>query len=174
MGLAKTAVADASITFLWVFCMASLGAVSTMLAPSLGMDGPGNGKLYIVFGLVSFLIFLFSALGQALGGASWNPTALVAFAYAGVSKDSLFSLGVRLPAQVSPTPESSFLCDDVLFLVFAVQFGKKSPWEIFVPPEHYGTRRGFGIAGLPTPGRILCFDPPYIIMKPFLIGNKVV
>ena len=106
MGLTKTAAADASITFLWVFCMASLGAVSTALAPHLGMDGPGNGRLYIVFGLVSFLIFLFSALAQALGGASWNPTALVAFAYAGVSKDNLFSLGVRLPAQVSPTPQS--------------------------------------------------------------------
>lgn len=106
MGLKEKAVADASITFLWVFCMASLGAVSTALAPHLGMDGPGNGRLYIVFGLVSFLIFLFSALGQALGGASWNPTALVAFAYAGVSKDNLFTLGVRLPAQVSPTPQS--------------------------------------------------------------------
>lgn len=100
MGLAKKAVADASITFLWVFSMASLGAVSTSLAPVLGLDGPGKGKMYIVFALVSFLIFFFSFLGQALGGASWNPTALVAFSYAGVSKDDLFTLGVRLPAQM--------------------------------------------------------------------------
>jgi len=100
MGLARKAVADASITFLWVFSMASLGAVSTAVAPSLGLDGPGKGKMYIVFALVSFLIFFFSFLGQALGGASWNPTALVAFSYAGVSKDDLFTLGVRLPAQM--------------------------------------------------------------------------
>lgn len=100
MGLARKAVADASITFLWVFCMASLGAVSTAVAPSLGLDGPGKGKMYIVFALVSFLIFFFSFLGQALGGASWNPTALVAFSYAGVSKDDLFTLAVRLPAQM--------------------------------------------------------------------------
>lgn len=100
MGLARKAVADASITFLWVFSMASLGAVSTALAPSLGLDGPGKGKIYIVFSLVSFLIFFFSFLGQALGGASWNPTALVAFSYAGVSKDDLFTLAIRLPAQM--------------------------------------------------------------------------
>lgn len=100
MGLARKAVADASITFLWVFSMASLGAVSTALAPSLGLDGPGKGKMYIVFSLVSFLIFFFSLLGQALGGASWNPTALVAFSYAGVSKDDLFTLAIRLPAQM--------------------------------------------------------------------------
>lgn len=80
--------------------MASLGAVSTALAPSLGLDGPGKGKMYIVFALVSILIFVFSFLGQALGGASWNPTALVAFSYAGVSQDDLLTLGVRLPAQM--------------------------------------------------------------------------
>lgn len=100
MGLARKAVADASITFLWVFAMASLGAVSTSIAPSLGLDGPGKGKMYIVFSLVSFLIFFFSFLGQALGGASWNPTTIVAFSFAGVSNDDLFPLGVRLPAQM--------------------------------------------------------------------------
>jgi len=99
MGLAKKAVADASITFLWVFAMASLGSVSTAVAPSLGLEGPR--QVYIIFFLVSFFIFFFSFLGQALGGASWNPTALVAFSYAGVSNDDLFSLGVRLPAQMA-------------------------------------------------------------------------
>ncbi len=98
MGLATKAAADASITFLFVFCMASLGAVSSAVAPYLGLQG--SGKLYVVLGLVTALIFGFSALGKALGGASWNPTVLVAFAYAGVSKDTLFSLGVRMPAQV--------------------------------------------------------------------------
>lgn len=92
--------ADASITFLWVFAMASLGAASTAIASSLGLDGPGKTKMYIVFALVSFLVFFFSFLGHALGGASWNPTAIVAFSYAGVSNDDLFTLGVRLPAQM--------------------------------------------------------------------------
>jgi hypothetical protein len=99
MGLATRAAADASITFLWVFSMASLGAVSSALAPIIGLQG-GSGKLYVVLALVTLLIFVFSALGKALGGASWNPTSLVAFAYAGVSKDTLFSLGIRMPAQV--------------------------------------------------------------------------
>lgn len=96
--MATKAAADASITFLFVFCMASLGAVSSAVAPYLGLQG--SGKLYVVLGLVTALIFGFSALGKALGGASWNPTVLVAFAYAGVSKDTLFSLGVRMPAQM--------------------------------------------------------------------------
>ncbi|CAK9860265.1 unnamed protein product [Sphagnum jensenii] len=99
MGLATRAAADASITFLWVFSMASLGAVSSALAPIIGLQG-GSGKLYVVLALVTLLIFVFSALGKALGGASWNPTSLVAFAYAGVSKDTLFSLGIRMPAQM--------------------------------------------------------------------------
>lgn len=100
MGLAKKSVADASITFLWVFAMASLGSASTAIAQSVGLENPKN-KVYIIFFLVSFLIFFFSFLGQALGGASWNPTALVAFSYAGVSNDDLFSLAVRLPAQMA-------------------------------------------------------------------------
>lgn len=78
--------------------MASLGAVSSAVAPFLGLQGSGN--LYVVLGLVTAHIFAFAALGKALGGASWNPAALVAFAYAGVGKDTLFSLGVRMPAQV--------------------------------------------------------------------------
>lgn len=99
MGLAKKAVADAAITFLFTFAMASLGTVSTAIAPSLGLAGPR--QVYIVFVLVSFLIFFFGFLGEALGGASWNPTALVAFSYAGVSDDDLLSLGVRMPAQMA-------------------------------------------------------------------------
>lgn len=121
MGLAKKAVADTSITFLWVFCMASLGAVATSVAPSLGIQG--SGKVYLVFGMVTILIIAFSALAQALGGASWNPTALVAFAYAGASDDTPFSLGIRLPAQVSSIciglfPFVFFLCWQNLLALF--------------------------------------------------------
>ena len=101
MGIARKVVADAAITFLWVFTIASLGAVATAIAQRLGLDGPGHGMLYIVFTLVSLHIFFFGFLGQALGGASWNPTSSIAFAYAGVSKDDLFTLAATIPAQMA-------------------------------------------------------------------------
>ncbi|KAG0564860.1 hypothetical protein M758_8G142200 [Ceratodon purpureus] len=98
MGLARKAVADASMTFLWASSIASLGAVAKAIAPSLGLDGPRT--VYVIFALVSLHIFFFGFLGEVLGGASFNPTASVAFAYAGVSKDDLLTLAVAIPAQM--------------------------------------------------------------------------
>lgn len=99
MELTRKAVAHASITFLWVFTIASLEAVATATAPSLGLDGPRT--VYVMFALVSLHIFFFGFLGEVLGGASFNPTASVAFAYAGVSKDDLLTLAIAIPAQMA-------------------------------------------------------------------------
>ena len=99
MGVARKAAADAFITFLWTFTVASLGAVTVAVAPSLGLDGPR--AVYVALALVSLHIFFFGFLGDALGGASWNPTASVAFAYAGASDDDLVALAVRVPAQMA-------------------------------------------------------------------------
>lgn len=99
MAVARKAVADAFITFLWTFSVASLGAVTMAVAPALGLDGPR--AVYVTLALVSLHICFFGFLGEALGGASWNPTASVAFAYAGASDDDLWALAVRLPAQMA-------------------------------------------------------------------------
>ncbi|KAJ7530760.1 hypothetical protein O6H91_14G017900 [Diphasiastrum complanatum] len=98
MGLFKLAVADAAITFLWVAATATLGAATNIIASYVGVEGAGARGL-ITFVLVAVLIVVFSTIGQKLGGASWNPTALLAFSAAGVSNDSLFSFAVRFPAQ---------------------------------------------------------------------------
>ena len=47
------------------------------------------------------LVFIFTFIGEILGGASFNPTGTVAFYAAGLSRDSLLSMALRFPAQVS-------------------------------------------------------------------------
>ncbi|KAH7294674.1 hypothetical protein KP509_27G012800 [Ceratopteris richardii] len=97
MGLIKLAVADAAITFLWVVYIAFMRPAADMIVSAFNI--PGH-VFYVSMGLLAINIFLFSSLGGALGGALWNPTAILAFYSMGASKDSLFSLAVRYPAQM--------------------------------------------------------------------------
>ncbi|EFJ16069.1 hypothetical protein SELMODRAFT_117054 [Selaginella moellendorffii] len=96
MGMLKLILADAAISFLWVFCTSCIGAATEIIASCAGVEG--DRKFYIVFGLIALLIIVFSALAQAIGGASWNPTAVLAFSGVGVG-DSIFNLALRIPAQ---------------------------------------------------------------------------
>ena len=98
MGLVKLALTDAAITFLWTIYIASMRPVSVLLASSVSFL-QGN-EFPIILGLLALNIFIFSMLGRALGGAFWNPTAVLAFYCVGTSKDTLFSMAVRWPAQV--------------------------------------------------------------------------
>jgi hypothetical protein len=123
MGVVKVAVTDAAISFLWALYIAFMRPVSAMLASSFSLL---QGKeFYIILALLALNIFVFSLLGRALGGAFWNPTALLAFYCVGTTKDSLFSLALRWPAQVKAHPLHHFpasfspsppLCASILFL----------------------------------------------------------
>ncbi|KAH7280688.1 hypothetical protein KP509_36G009400 [Ceratopteris richardii] len=98
MGLIKLAVADASITFLWVVYIAFMRPMADIIVGTFNLQGY---EVLVVMALIACNIFLFSWLGAALEGALWNPTPVLAFYSMGVSKDSLFSMAVRYPAQVS-------------------------------------------------------------------------
>ncbi|KAL6009039.1 hypothetical protein ACLOJK_022266 [Asimina triloba] len=98
-GMLKLAVADAVLTFLWVFSIATLGTASSLISSALKIEGAPT--LLITTALVSLLVFLFTFLGQALGGASFNPTGTASFYAAGVGSGNLFSIALRLPAQAA-------------------------------------------------------------------------
>ena len=96
----KAAVGDAALTFLWVFCASSLGALTYVVSSALGV-APGLPSLFITTFLIFILLFIFGFLGDLLGGASFNPTGTAAFYAAGLGgADSLISASVRFPAQV--------------------------------------------------------------------------
>lgn len=78
MGILKLALADACLAFLWVLCTGPLGAVADWLGKPLGCSGKPS-SIVVVAGLIFVLISAFSAMGQKLGGASWNPASLLAF-----------------------------------------------------------------------------------------------
>ncbi|XP_058076822.1 aquaporin SIP1-2-like [Magnolia sinica] len=99
-GLVKKAIADAAITCMWVFCVSTMGTLTSIIASALQIQGPIL-LLLITTSLISLLVFLFSIIGQALGGASFNPTGTASFYAAGVGSDSLFSIALRLPAQAA-------------------------------------------------------------------------
>ncbi|KAK8968568.1 Aquaporin SIP1-2 [Platanthera guangdongensis] len=100
MGAIKTAACDAAITFLWVFCVSTIGAVTSIISSLLQLQG-FVPNLLIITSLVAVLVSIFSLIGQALGGASFNPTGTVAFYAAGIGGDSLLSMALRFPAQAA-------------------------------------------------------------------------
>ncbi|KAJ9554777.1 hypothetical protein OSB04_009391 [Centaurea solstitialis] len=97
MGLLKVAVGDGVLTFLWVICASSLGAVTSVIAKAIGVKGIAS--MFITISLVFVLLFVFGMIADALGGASFNPTGTAAFYAVGLGGDSLVSAAVRLPAQ---------------------------------------------------------------------------
>lgn len=100
MGAIKAAVADGVLTFMWVFCASTLGALTFVVASALGVS-QGLPTLLVTTVLVFVLLFVFGIIGDFLGGATFNPTAIAAFYAAGIGgADSLFSAALRFPAQV--------------------------------------------------------------------------
>ncbi|XP_052174251.1 aquaporin SIP1-1-like isoform X3 [Diospyros lotus] len=101
-GVIKAAIGDAVVTFLWVFCASTLAALASITASTLGFgDGAPTLNIAVITLLFFFLLFIFGFIADALGGASFNPTADAAFYAAGVGSDSLFSMAVRFPAQAA-------------------------------------------------------------------------
>ncbi|CAA2970170.1 aquaporin SIP1-1-like [Olea europaea var. sylvestris] len=101
MGAIKAAVADGVLTFMWVFCASTLGALTFVVASALGVS-QGLPTLLVTTVLVFVLLFVFGIIGDFLGGATFNPTAIAAFYAAGIGgADSLFSAALRFPAQAA-------------------------------------------------------------------------
>jgi aquaporin SIP len=100
-GIVKAVVGDAVVTFMWVFCVSCLGPttakVMSHLPPEVRVPATQLGVSLLI--LVT-LLFTFTALCEAMGGASFNPTGVAAFYAAGLGKDGLISMALRFPAQV--------------------------------------------------------------------------
>jgi aquaporin SIP len=100
MGAIKAAIGDAVLTFMWVFSASTLGAATTVTARALGIEGLVWPSVFITTVLVFVLVFFFTLIADALGGASFNPTGTASFYAAGLGPDTLFSMALRFPAQV--------------------------------------------------------------------------
>ncbi|KAL2320433.1 hypothetical protein Fmac_029402 [Flemingia macrophylla] len=104
VGAIKAAIGDAMLTFMWVFCSSMLGLASATITKALDIQHLSyNGFPYPSFlvttSLVFALVFLFTLIGNALGGASFNPTGTASFYAVGLGSDTLFSMALRFPAQ---------------------------------------------------------------------------
>ncbi|KAL0452882.1 UNVERIFIED_CONTAM: Aquaporin SIP1-1 [Sesamum latifolium] len=97
----KAAIADGLLTFMWIFCASSLGALTYVASSALGLPH-GLPTLLITTIIVFLLLFIFGFIGDLLGGATFNPTAIAAFYAAGAGgADSLVSAALRFPAQAA-------------------------------------------------------------------------
>uniref|UniRef100_A0A6I9QK87 Aquaporin SIP1-1 n=2 Tax=Elaeis guineensis var. tenera TaxID=51953 RepID=A0A6I9QK87_ELAGV len=100
MGAIKAAVGDAVITFLWMFCVSTVGALTGVIASALQVQGVAY-SLLITTTLIFLLLLVFNPICDAIGGASFNPTATAAFYAAGFGEDNLVSMAFRFPAQAA-------------------------------------------------------------------------
>lgn len=107
----KTALRDMVFTFLWVNLSATFGIQTAAIVSATGFHGIPWAPPVITILIVFVSISIFSVIGDFLGGASFNPCGNAAFYTAGVSRDSLFSLAIRSPAQVLK-PNQDFLIDN--------------------------------------------------------------
>ncbi|XWS08298.1 hypothetical protein CRYUN_Cryun41cG0067600 [Craigia yunnanensis] len=83
MGVIKAAIGDALLTFMWVF--------------SIPLQKIFTGTIVTFLGVQTLPL-----AGDALGGASFNPSASLTFYAAGLKKNStLLSMAVRFPAQAA-------------------------------------------------------------------------
>lgn len=102
MGVIKAAVGDFLLTSMWVFSMPFLRILTAKIAAFLGVQALPFAGLFITTILVSTLVAIFSLIGNAFGGASFNPSASLTFYAAGLKKDfSLLAMAVRFPAQAA-------------------------------------------------------------------------
>ncbi|GMP77762.1 hypothetical protein CsSME_00033928 [Camellia sinensis var. sinensis] len=124
MGLIKAAIGDAVLTFMWVFCASTLGAVTSIIASASGVQGMAT--LFITTVLVFILLLVFGIIGDALGGASFNPTGTAAFYAAGASSDSLFSMALRFPAQAASAVSGALAIAEVMPMQYKHMLGGPS------------------------------------------------
>lgn len=97
MGVVKSAIGDMLMTFSWVVLSATFGLQTTEIISAAGFQGIAWAPLAIT----TFLIFVYvSIFTIVFGSASFNPTGNAAFYAAGIPGDTLFTLAIRLPAQV--------------------------------------------------------------------------
>ncbi|XVE71625.1 hypothetical protein DITRI_Ditri10aG0166100 [Diplodiscus trichospermus] len=102
MGVIQAAIGDALLTSMWVFSMPLLKIFTGKIATFLGVQALPLAGLFITTTLVSALVAIFSLIGDAFGGASFNPTASLTFYASGLKKDSsLLSMAIRFPAQAA-------------------------------------------------------------------------
>ncbi|EEF37542.1 aquaporin sip2.1, putative [Ricinus communis] len=102
MGVIKSAVGDAVLTSIWVFTLPFLGVLTSIVSTYVGVEPRSIPGLFITINLATLLYLMFSFLGAALGGASFNPATTVTLYASGLRPDaSLMSMAVRFPAQAA-------------------------------------------------------------------------
>ncbi|CAL0310927.1 unnamed protein product [Lupinus luteus] len=96
----KAAIGDLVLTFMWVFSYSVLGIATNAITRAFDVQHVSyNGFPYPSFFVTTFLVFVFTIIGNVLGGASFNPTGTTSFYAVGLGSDTLFSMALRLPAQ---------------------------------------------------------------------------
>ncbi|MBA0785953.1 hypothetical protein Gotri_026976 [Gossypium trilobum] len=102
MGVIKSAMADALLSSMWVFSMPFLKILTLEISAFLGLRPFPLAVFFITTLLVSLMMFIFTIISNALDGATFNPTASIAFYVAGLKEDwSTLSMAVRFPLQAA-------------------------------------------------------------------------
>ncbi|KAH7280516.1 hypothetical protein KP509_36G000800 [Ceratopteris richardii] len=137
MGLIRLAVADAAITFLWVVYIILMMPLMDIILGTLTLQGYG---FPVMMALIAGNILIFNSLSDALDGASWDPSPVLAFyssscnqwSYSGCSIYEMLTLqsrvvcgAIRGVEKVSGPhllvePNRGILCE--LILTFMVTF----------------------------------------------------
>lgn len=97
MGGVKLIVSDFIMSFMWVW---SSVLIKTFVYKGLGLGYEAKGEVFkSVLSIIN--MFFFAWLGKVTKGGAYNPLTVLSGAISGDFKRFLFTVGARIPAQVS-------------------------------------------------------------------------
>ncbi|KAL9259311.1 Aquaporin SIP1-2-like protein [Drosera capensis] len=120
----KAAAADLFLTFMWVFTISTLRALTAFVAAAVGVQG--HATLLITVAILAVMFFVFNLIGAALGGASFNPTGTAAFYAAGFGTQGLYTMGLRFPAQAAGAVAGAIAIKEVMPIQYKHMLGGPS------------------------------------------------
>ncbi|CAA7048557.1 unnamed protein product [Microthlaspi erraticum] len=126
----KSALRDMVFTFFWVNLSATFGIQAAAIVSATGLHGITWAPPVIIILIVFVSISVFSVIGDFIGGASFNPCGNAAFYTAGVSKDSLFSLAIRSPAQALGAAGGAITIMEMIPEKYKTMIGGAAVWKV--------------------------------------------
>ncbi|GAB2250806.1 hypothetical protein Droror1_Dr00017056 [Drosera rotundifolia] len=125
-GPIQAAISDGVLTFTWMFCASAIEVVVFIIESTLGVQGNYMFSLIILTTVVAFIIFVFDAMAEALGGSSFNPAGNATMYAAGMPGDTLVSMALRFPAQAAGAVAGAIAIKEVMPIQYKHMLGGPS------------------------------------------------
>jgi aquaporin SIP len=126
MGAITAAIGDLILTFMWIFCSSTFGLLTSLIVTALDLQTNPWAAIFVTMVIIFVFVLVFTVIGDALGGASFNPAGNVSFYAAGTGCDTLISMALRFPAQTAGAVGGALAIKEVMPVQYKHMIGGPS------------------------------------------------